>query len=387
MALRRQVINLVGPNIAEQPRDAAGGREVGKVQVEPAPVLMKVRIDIVDATSVETAGAPLNTVHFISLGKKKLGKIRAVLARHPCDQRSFHLRDPRMQGSVRRADLFPIPANGRGESGGERHPGPESEILFGPRNVQTAARLAIRLAGIPNNPAIVTAERRNCRDEVPYGDLLGSTQIHRLCAIVPLRRQPKSLGRIGGMEKGPRRGAIAPADDLSRAAPLRLEAFADQGGNYMGCLRIEIIARAVQIDRQKKNRVHAVLRPIGLALHEQGFLGDSVGGIRLLRITIPEGIFAEGHRRELRVGTGGPDHYRLLHIVASGVLQQLDAHNGIIVKEASRITPVCADAPYYRREMEEHFWSGICKEPLYTVLGGQVVIVPPGHEDISTAQP
>jgi hypothetical protein len=35
--------------------------------------------------------------------------------------------------------------------------------------------------------------------------------------------------------------------------------------------------------------------------------------------------------------------------------------------------------------MEEHLRFGVFQEALDTALGGQVVIAPPGHEDISTS--
>src|SRR5687768_5377619 len=113
----------------------------------------------------------------------------------------------------------------------------------------------------------------------------------------------------------------------------------------MGCLQVEIVAGSIKVDRQQINSVHAVLLAVRLALNEQCLLGNSIRRVRLFRIAIPERFFAEWYRREFRVGTRGARHDGLCDAVTPGVFEQLNAHDGILVKELPRIAPVRTDSP------------------------------------------
>ena len=64
--------------------------------------------------------------------------------------------------------------------------------------------------------------------------------------------------------------------------------------------RVEVVARAVQIDRHQVDRIEAVLLPVGLRLHQQHLLGQAVRRVGLLRVAVPQVVLAERHRRELR---------------------------------------------------------------------------------------
>ena len=72
-------------------------------------------------------------------------------------------------------------------------------------------------------------------------------------------------------------------------------------------VEIEVVARPVQVDRQQGDGIEAVLLAVGLGLDEQHFLGQSVRGVGLLRIAVPEFLFLERHRRELGIGADGAE--------------------------------------------------------------------------------
>ncbi len=70
---------------------------------------------------------------------------------------------------------------------------------------------------------------------------------------------------------------------------------------------MEIVARAVEIDRQQIDRIEAVLLAIGLAHDQQGFFGDAVGGVGFFGVAVPQFGFAEGDGREFRIGADRSD--------------------------------------------------------------------------------
>ena len=76
-----------------------------------------------------------------------------------------------------------------------------------------------------------------------------------------------------------------------------LHALANQRGNDMAGMQVEIIAGSVQIHRQQIDRVQSVLLPIALTHHQQRFFGDAVRGVGDFGETVPEIRFFERDRR------------------------------------------------------------------------------------------
>ena len=79
MALRGQIINLVGPGLLYDANQAAG---VGHVPImdDKIPVRdMRVLVEMIDALGIDQGGAALDAVHLIALFEQKLGEIGAVL--------------------------------------------------------------------------------------------------------------------------------------------------------------------------------------------------------------------------------------------------------------------------------------------------------------------
>jgi hypothetical protein len=94
-------------------------------------------------------------------------------------------------------------------------------------------------------------------------------------------------------------------------------ALADDRLNDVGRREIEIIAGAIEVDREQEDGVHAVLLPVGLALGQERLFGDAVRGVGFLGITIPKVLLAEGHGGELRVGADGAEDDSLFNGVAA----------------------------------------------------------------------
>ena len=89
MALRRQIVDLVGPGLLDQADQVGGIREVAVVQEEPGRVLVRVAVQMIDPAGVERRGAPLDPVHHVALLEQQRRQIGAVLPGHPGDQRDL----------------------------------------------------------------------------------------------------------------------------------------------------------------------------------------------------------------------------------------------------------------------------------------------------------
>jgi len=97
MALRPQVVDLVGLHLLHDPGEVAAVGQVAVVQVQMSLRLrMDVRVEVVDASRVELGGPPLDAVHLVAFFDQQLGKIGAVLAGDAGDQSALrHVRSPR----------------------------------------------------------------------------------------------------------------------------------------------------------------------------------------------------------------------------------------------------------------------------------------------------
>src|SRR5262249_43606958 len=109
-----------------------------------------------------------------------------------------------------------------------------------------------------------------------------------------------------------RRLAGSPGDDLALAALLGLKAFADQGGDDVRGLQIEVVPRAEEIDEQQVDAVATEFAVISAHLLDQQLLGQAIRGIGLLRIAIPQVALFERNRREFRIRADGADDDHLL---------------------------------------------------------------------------
>jgi hypothetical protein len=89
VALRPEIVDLVGAGLLDQTDQIGGVRQVAVVQEEARGMLVRVAVEVIDAAGVERRGAPLDAVHHIALLEQKRGQIRPVLPGHPGDQRDL----------------------------------------------------------------------------------------------------------------------------------------------------------------------------------------------------------------------------------------------------------------------------------------------------------
>ncbi len=90
VALRPEVIDLVGLHLAQDAGEVGAVGEIAVMQPEPLMVGVRVLVDVVDPRGVEQRGAALDAVHLIALFQQKLCQIRSVLSGDAGDECLFH---------------------------------------------------------------------------------------------------------------------------------------------------------------------------------------------------------------------------------------------------------------------------------------------------------
>ena len=91
VALRREVVELVGLRLLDHARQARGIRHVAVVQDEAAIADVRVLVEVIDAVGVEERRPALDAVDDVALAEQQLGEVGAVLPGDAGDQSDFSL--------------------------------------------------------------------------------------------------------------------------------------------------------------------------------------------------------------------------------------------------------------------------------------------------------
>ena len=75
MALRSQVVDLIRLDVQDQVGQAAAIRQIAIMQEQSRVRQVRILIEMVDASAIEAAGAPDETVDFVALFEQEFGQI------------------------------------------------------------------------------------------------------------------------------------------------------------------------------------------------------------------------------------------------------------------------------------------------------------------------
>src|SRR3990167_3037223 len=130
--------------------------------------------------------------------------------------------------------------------------------------------------------------------------------------------------------------------------------LADKGRYNMRAFKVKIIPLPVKIDRQKIDSIKPVLLPVCLCLNKKHLLCQTIRGISLFRIAIPEVVLLKRHRGEFRICTDCPDGNELIYTCQPGLMHKLYPHHKIIVEEFSWMGTVCTNTAHTGCKMDNH---------------------------------
>jgi hypothetical protein len=131
----------------------------------------------------------------------------------------------------------------------------------------------------------------------------------------------------------------------------------------MGTLEIKIVTRTIKINGHQKNRIESILLIVGLALNKKHFLGQAVGGVGFLRVTIPQIYFLKWNRRVLWVTTDCSEGHKFLNFMQVRFMDKLDSHDCVIIKEFSGVFEISSDATDNSGEVNDDVGLLLIKHP------------------------
>lgn len=89
MALRPQIIHLMGLNFAQDAGQIGRVGKIAVVQMQAGIGFVRILIDVIDPTCVEERRASLDPMNLVALVQQELSQIRAVLSGDPCYECAF----------------------------------------------------------------------------------------------------------------------------------------------------------------------------------------------------------------------------------------------------------------------------------------------------------
>ena len=70
MALRRQVVDLVGSRLLDDADEIGGIGQVTVMQEEAHPFYVRIAVQVVDSCGVERGRTPLNPMHYVTFAQQ-----------------------------------------------------------------------------------------------------------------------------------------------------------------------------------------------------------------------------------------------------------------------------------------------------------------------------
>ncbi len=124
-------------------------------------------------------------------------------------------------------------------------------------------------------------------------------------------------------------------------------------------LQVEVVARAIQVNRQDEDGVESVLVTISLRLYQHHLLGQAIGCIGFFGVANPKIIFFEGNGGELGVGAYRTNGGELAHAALPRLVHQLNPHHQVVVKEFCRVLSVGPNAAHIGSQVDDHQFLGV----------------------------
>ena len=175
--------------------------------------------------------------------------------------------------------------------------------------------------------------------------------------------------------------AGAPQHDLGCTRLDRINAFLNDGGNGVRCVRIEVVARTIEIHGQQEYCVETILLPIGLRLHKEHLFGEPIWSVRFFWIAVPEIFFFERHWRVFGIGADRSYCHEFLDATLPPVFHHLHAHHQIVVEKHSGICAIRANAADLSGSVNDDIGMCVLVQPPDIFVLNQVVLFLSRNED------
>ena len=142
-------------------------------------------------------------------------------------------------------------------------------------------------------------------------------------------------------------GVAGDAGPVLGLGEFRQVEFADQGGQDVGGLQVEIVVRAVQVGGHDRDEGGAVLPVVGVALFHAGDFGDGVRRVRRLQRAGEQGVFPDRLGGEFGVDAGAAQEDQPPDPVELGLVEDVGLDHQVFVDELAAIDVVGVDAAHF----------------------------------------
>ncbi len=200
---------------------------------------------------------------------------------------------------------------------------------------------------------------------------------------IGLEQEDKRRRAVVDMEEFAPRRAGPPDDEARVAALLRLVGPPDQRRQDVARLKIEIVARAVEVGRHRGNEVGAMLVAIGLAELDAGDLGDRIGLVGRLEGAGQQALLDDRLVGEFRIDAARAEEQELLDADREGRMDDVRLDHQVVVEEVRRVGGVGEDAADLRRGKDDGVGPGLGEPGLDLGLAAEIDRLPVGGEDLA----
>ena len=211
-------------------------------------------------------------------------------------------------------------------------------------HVEQLARHAVGLRGSKASTASGWTIARTRLGELADGQVLAGADVDVRRRVVASIRNTHASARSSTCRNS-RRGVPVPQITTSRdAGDLRVVELADQRRQHVRAGEVEVVVRAVEVGRHRRDEVAAVLRPVGLAQLDAGDLRDGVGLVGRLERAGEQLLLGHRLRAVARIDAGAAEVQQLLHAVQVRRVHHGRVDHHVVVDELGRPRGVGQDA-------------------------------------------
>lgn len=182
-----------------------------------------------------------------------------------------------------------------------------------PRDVEQLARGAVEPARVPGDPTGEAGDLGDRRGQFADGEVVAATHVDRLVTVVGAQQYGAGRGEVVHVQEFPARGATAPQDDLLAPLGRGLVEAADERGQDVRRLQVEVVTGPIEIGRHGADVRRAVLAPVGLHLDDARDLGECVRLVGGLQRTGQQRVLADRLGSVLGVDAGRPEEEQAAH--------------------------------------------------------------------------
>ena len=253
------------------------------------------------------------------------------------------------------------------------------------RDIEQLARCAIGLRRVPDQLGGRIDHVGDRLGQLTDREVDAGPDVDVRVVRVVLHQEQAGGRQVVDMEELANGAPGAPHLDLVGVGLFGVVELADQGGDHVRRIEIEVVAGAVQVGGHRRDEVAAVLTAVGLAQLDPGDLGDRVPLVGALERTGQELLLGDRLGGVARVDARRTEIQQFAHSGLVGGVHDGAVDHQVVVDELGRPGAV-GENPADRARDEEHVVGSIGLEPVrHLRLVAQVDLRPPGCEDVGEA--